>query len=145
MTRACLARRIAWLFATAALLAACAAIPLKEREQAERDLVLEYAGAPVDHYTWLGRYDGWKPLSANEVLVWTTPSQAYLIRVAPPCEDLRFASHIGLTSTMHTVYTHMDFVKVRHWRCPISEIRPVDYGRLRHDLRQKAEQDKAAS
>ncbi|HEU4624314.1 MAG TPA: DUF6491 family protein [Steroidobacteraceae bacterium] len=127
-----------WLLGALALLAGCSSIPLKEREQAERARVEAYAGQPIDHFTWLGRYDGWKPLGPQEALVWTTPSRAYLIKVQQPCEDLRFATHIGLTSTLHTVYSRgLDYVKVRGWRCPIEEIRPVDYGRLQADLRKE--------
>jgi hypothetical protein len=38
-------------------------------------------------------------------------------------------------------------VKVRGWRCPIEEIRPVDYGRLQADTRQQRQlqQARAAS
>jgi len=119
-----------------ALLTACSSIPLKEREQAERARIEAYAGQPVDHFTWIGRYHGWKPVGRDEALVWTTPNRAYLIKVQRPCEDLRFAHRIAITSTLHTVYSRgLDFVKVRGWRCPIEEIRPVDYGRLRADLR----------
>jgi hypothetical protein len=69
---------------------------------------------------------------------------AYLITVAQPCEDLRFARRIGLTSSLHTVYSRgLDYVKVRGWRCPIEEIRPVDYGRLQAELRAERETQEA--
>ena len=136
---------IAWLLGVAALLAACSSIPLKEREQAERARIETYAGEPVDHFTWLGRYHGWKAVSRDEALVWTTPSSAYLIKVAG-CEDLRFAHHIGLTPTLNTVYSHgLDYMKVRGWRCPITQIRPVDYGRLQADLRKEREMQQAGA
>jgi len=114
------------------MLAACSSIPLKEREHAERARIEAYAGQPVDHFTWLGRYDGWKALSRDEALVWTTPERAYLIKVSTPCEDLRFTARISLPSTLDTVYSNgLDHLKVRGWRCPIKQIRPVDYGRFR--------------
>lgn len=138
MTRCGYRTRIALLLGVVALLAACSSISLKEREQAERARIEAYAGQPVDHFTGLGRYDGWRPIGKEEALVWTSPDKAYLITVASPCEDLRFASHIGLTSTLHTVYSRgLDYVKVRGWRCPITQIRPVDYGRLQADLRRE--------
>ena|SRR5690242_2373456 len=128
---------IALLLGVVALLAACSSISLK-REQTEQARIEAYAGQPVDHFTWSGRYDGWKPIGKEEALVWTSPDKAYLIKVAPPCEDLRFATHIGLTSTLHTVYSRgLDYVKVRGWRCPITQIRPVDYRRLQADLRRE--------
>ncbi|MEJ1966065.1 MAG: DUF6491 family protein [Gammaproteobacteria bacterium] len=134
------ALRMAWLLGALALLMACSSIPLKEREEAERARIEAYAGQSVDHFTWPGRYDGWKALSRDEALVWTTPDKAYLIKVSTPCDDLRFAAHIGLTSTLDTVYSRgLNYLKVRGWRCPIRQIRPVDYGRLQADLRRERE------
>jgi hypothetical protein len=78
-------------------LSACSGIPLKAREQAERARLEAYAGVPLRHISWFGRFDGWKPVSHDEALVWTTPGKAYLVQVAQPCEDLRFAARIGLT------------------------------------------------
>ena len=53
-----------------------------------------------------------------------------------PCDNLMFAHRIGLTSTASTVSARFDSVKVgHHWRCPIQEIRPIDYQRMRQDQR----------
>lgn len=128
----------AGLAAAVTLLAACSGIPLKERQDAQRERYEAYAGAPVDRFTWLGRFDSWQPIGTNELVIWTTPFQAYLIKVAPPCNELQFANRVGLTSTASTVSARLDFVKVGHWRCPIQEIRPVDYQRMRADLRKQA-------
>lgn len=124
-------------------LSACSDVA--QRSAAERERYHAYAGPPVDRMTWLGRYDGWHPLGGDELVVWTTPFDAYLIKVLPPCVDLPFANSIGLTSTARTVSARFDFVLVHapgqprgrafEFRCPISEIRPVDYRRMRHDLR----------
>lgn len=124
-----------WLIPAVAALTACSGIPLKERQDAQRSRYESYAGAPVDSFTWLGRYDSWQSIGTNEVVVWTTPFQAYLIKVAPPCDNLQFANRIGLTSTASTVSARLDFVKVGRWRCPIQEIRPVNYQRMRQDMR----------
>ncbi len=128
----------AWLLPAVAALTACSGIPLKQREDAQRTRYESYAGAPVASFTWLGRYDSWQSVGTNELVVWTTPFQAYLIKVAPPCDNLQFANRIGLTSTASTVSARFDFVKVGHWRCPIQEIRPVDYQRMRQDMRKEA-------
>jgi hypothetical protein len=128
---------IAMVLGLVALLAACSSIAVKQREHAERARLEAYAGQPIDHFTWSGRYYGWKPVRKEQVLVWTTPDQGYLIKVASPCEDLRVVDYIGLTSSLHTVYSRgLDHVKARGSQCPITEIRPVDYGRLQADLRQ---------
>src|SRR5688572_19967793 len=136
--------RVAWLLGLAAMLAACSGIPLKEREQAERARIESYAGEPLRHFTWFGRFDGWKAVSRDEALVWTTPAKAYLLKVESTCEDLRFANRISLTSTYDALYSHFDHVRVGGWRCRIELIRPVDYGRLRADLRSEREIRQAA-
>ncbi len=127
------------LLAAAALLAGCSGIPLKERDAAQRSRYEAYAGPPVDRFTWFGHYYGWEDLGPTDLVVWTTPFQAYLIKVDPPCTDLPFVNHIGLTSTQNTVSSRFDFVKVRGWRCPIREIRPIDYQRMRQDMQKEAE------
>lgn len=128
-----------WLLPTVALLTACSGIPLKERQDAQRSRYEAYAGAPVPQFTWIGHYNSWAPIGTNELVVWTTPFQAYLIKVAPPCDNLEFVDRIGLTSTANTVYARFDAVKLGHgWRCPIQEIRPVDYKRMQQDMRKEA-------
>ena len=131
--------RGAWLLAAAALLASCSGIPLKQREAAERARFEAYAGKPVDHFTWFTHYDGWEPISRNQLVVWTDINQAYLVTVFSPCTDLMFARRIGLTSTADTVYAHFDAVRAEGWRCIIDTIRPVDYRRMEHDLREQRE------
>ena len=135
----------AWLLFATTLLTACSGIPLKQRQDEQRARYEAYAGPPIEQFTYLGRYDSWQPLGTNQVVVWTTPFQAYLIKVAPPCDNLQFVNRIGLTSTANTVSARFDFVKVgRQWRCPIQEIRAVDYQRMRQDMRKDAEEAKAA-
>lgn len=125
---------------------ACSSIPLKQRQDVQRARYESYAGPPIQQFTWLGRYDSWQPIGTNELVVWTTLNQAYLIRVAPPCENLDFTNRIALTSTANTVSARFDFVKVGggRWRCPIQEIRPIDYLKMRQDMRKTVDQAKAA-
>ena len=129
--------RGAGLLVAAALLASCSGIPLRQREAAERSRFEAYAGKPVDHFTWLTRYQGWEPISPDQLVVWTDINQAYLITVFHPCTNLMFARRIGLTSTADSVYAHFDFVHSEGWRCMISTIQPVDYLRMQHDLREE--------
>jgi Family of unknown function (DUF6491) len=128
-----------WILLPVALLTACSGIPLKQRDEAQRARYEAYAGPPVERFTWLGSYDSWQPIDTNELAVWTTPFQAYLIKVAPPCQDLQFVNRIGLTSTTSTVSARLDYVRVSHWRCQIQEIRPLDYKRMREDMRKQAD------
>ncbi len=132
-------------FLAACLLAGCAGIPRQDRDREARDRYLQYAGAPVDHITYLSHYDGWESIGRYDLILWTGPSDAYLITVMSPCENLQFANNIGLTRTSSTVYAKFDSVIVRGWRCRIQEIRPVDYKRMRQDLRaQRAAEQNAA-
>jgi Family of unknown function (DUF6491) len=127
-------------------LAACSGIPRQERDHEQLERYLKYAGPPVDRITYLGRYDGWQALARYQLIVWTGINDAYLITVQSPCEDLQFANRIGLTSTGGTVTARLDYVVIPHWRCPISEIRPVDYLKMKQDMRQeRAEHDAGAS
>lgn len=136
--------RSAWLLVAAALLASCSGIPLEQREAAERNRFEAYAGKPVDHFTWFTRYEGWEPISRNQLVVWTDINRAYLVTVFPPCTDLMFARRIGLTSTADTVYAHFDAVRAEGWRCVIDTIQPVDYRRMQQDLREQRQAAKQA-
>lgn len=147
-------RGSAALAALCALLAGCSGIPLHESDQEVRDRYNAYAGQPIDQFTWLDRhFDSWQPLGRYELVLFTNPSDAYLIKVYPPCENLQFANNIGLTSTADTVSSRFDSVIVGRmpgWRdrCQIQEIRKVDYRRMKADLRldaQRAREAKAAT
>ena len=91
----------------------------------------------------MGRYDSWESIGNNQVVIFTTPFEAYLITVVGPCNDLNFANAIGLTSTSSTVSSRLDFVKVRRMRCQISQIRKVDYKRMTADMRAESQKAKA--
>ena len=103
--------RNACILVMAALLAACSGIPRQQRDNAQLERYLRYAGPPVDHITYLGRYDGWESLGQYQLVVWTGINDAYLITVLPPCQDLQFTQRIGLTSTAHTV--NADYLRMR--------------------------------
>jgi hypothetical protein len=129
------------------VLAGCSSggIPKHEDEAQVRERFAAYAGEPIDRMTWMGQYYSWEPIGENQLVVFTTPSDAYLLKVSGPCTDLKFVTSIGLTSTGSAVYSRLDSVKVRHWRCPIAEIRKVDYKRMRADMRAEAEKATPAS
>ena len=119
----------------ALLLAACAGTAQRAKDQELPQQYLKYAGAPVDHFNYLGRYDDWRALSDTQLAVWTSPSNAYLLTVREPCIQLQFTQRIGLTSTGGTVSNRLDSVLVDRDRCQITEIRPIDYKKMRADLR----------
>jgi hypothetical protein len=121
---------------TLILLAACSAgIPVRQDPEEVRSRYESYAGAPIDHFTWLGRYDGWEALGPDELVLFTAANRAYLLKVSPPCHDLRTAERVGFTSTGGSVYARLDSLTTRTWRCRILQIRRVDYRRMKADLR----------
>jgi hypothetical protein len=122
---------------------ACSGIPRHERDQQALERYTQYAGEPINSFSLLGGVQSWNSVGSNKLLVRTSASHAYLLTVQPPCNDLSFASRIGLTSTGTTVSKGFDSVKVRRERCTITEIRPVDYRQMQQDARQKSEQRKA--
>lgn len=136
--------RIACLLVAAALLTACSSIPLTQRDAAERARFETYAGKPVDHLTWMAQYQGWEPISPDQLVLWTDINEAYLITVFRPCTNLMFARGIVLHPTANTLYAHFDSVRADHWSCLIKTIQPVDYRRMEHDLREQHEAEKRA-
>lgn len=127
-----LTRLMPYMFA-AALLAACTAPAPRADDAATEAKLLKFAGPPIDSFTYLGRYDGFRTLGAKEVVIFTTVTDAYLIRVRDPCINLQFADRIGLTSSNRTVNRAFDFVISDDERCQIDTIRHVDYGAYKRD------------
>ncbi|HEV2702184.1 MAG TPA: DUF6491 family protein [Steroidobacteraceae bacterium] len=114
--------------AMAALLAGCAAAPPPPQPPSkDAQLYLKYAGPPIDDFTYLGRYDGFRTLGGPYVVIWTTFRDAYLIKVRDPCIELPFANKVGLTATARTVNRRFDFVIVGHDHCRIGTIQRVDF------------------
>jgi hypothetical protein len=106
-----------------------------------------YAGPPIPSFTWFGRFYSFEVLGRDRVVVFTTPSDAYLLKVEPQAGcDFRFVINaIGITSTASTIYAHTDSLTINsaetgpgRWLCPIEEIRRIDYKRMRADQRAQA-------
>jgi len=123
------------LLVAAILAAGCSGIPRRERDQEQLQRYLQYAKPPVDHITLLGRSDNWQSVSPTQLMLWVNVNDAYLITVSPPCDNLQFANRIAVTQTANTISSRFDAVLIKHWRCQITEIRPVDYLQMRRDER----------
>ena len=119
------------------LLSACAEVLQRQeaREVHDREQYLRYAGPPIEQYTSLiANYRRWSLIGDDQVVVWTDYEHAYVLKVQLPCPELRFADALGVTSSSHTVTRGFDSVQVAHQLCRITEIRPVDYARMKQDL-----------
>jgi hypothetical protein len=147
----------------AALIGACASVPpappppssqpppqqaLPRGALPARARYLAYAGAPIDHFNWLGPINGWEPLSDNELVVFVGANGAYMLTVWSPCglPGLSWVNRIEIRrSIAGAVYARFDAIRLEHTTCPISEIRPIDYKRMLRDGRmQRATQPPAA-
>ncbi len=120
------------ILALAGLLAACSSVPYAQRQQQRQAAYVAAAGAPVTSFHFFTLWS-WEPLSDHELVVYTRPSQAWLLDLDGPCENLRFTHAIGLTSSIGEVSTRFDKVLTgRHYMpCMITQIRPVDVKQLR--------------
>ena len=54
-----------------------------------------HAGDPVRSFRLFGRLNGWTPLGNSAMVVWTRPSEAWLLNFTGPCQDLQFATAIA--------------------------------------------------
>jgi hypothetical protein len=124
--------RLLALIPALGLLAGCVAGPAAAPPPSkEAQLYLKYAGPPIESFTYLGRYDSFRTLGGPYLVIWTTFTNAYLIKVRDPCIQLPFANKVGLTSTSRTVNGNFDFVLVEHDRCRIGTIQRVDYDAMK--------------
>jgi hypothetical protein len=139
------------LFLCAAL-AACATSGLSQTDRLA--VYRGNAGPPLKSFRYFGNINGWTPLGDQALVVWTRPSEAYLLDLSGPCQDLDFAPAITLTDRMGVVYARFDRVIVRgggsspvRMPCRIDEIRAIDVKAARQaekDMRQAETADRAS-
>lgn len=102
----------------------------------------EYAGEPIKQF-YMASYDGWTPVSDNQLVVWTGINDAYLLTIRGYCPNLKFANAIAVTSSGSTV-DKFERVIVGRDRCLIDEIRPIDTKQMKADRKLIYEQRKQA-
>jgi hypothetical protein len=115
----------------ATALAGCAGGLARLRGEDAGQRYVQYAGTPIEKFAAF-RFDGWTPVSRNQLVVWTGVNEAYLLTVWDSCRDLQFANRVGVSSTTRTV-SRFEHVTVGRDRCPISEIRPIDVRQMKAD------------
>ncbi|HEY0941255.1 MAG TPA: DUF6491 family protein [Steroidobacter sp.] len=120
-------------------LTACAGIPQRTSDKEVLERYRQYAGEPVSSITSFGRYDSWRPLGRDHLVIWTGINDAYLLSIAGPCNDLPFVNRIAIKSRGPTLDRGDSVIVGRNQRCMITEIRPVDYRRMKQDARAKPE------
>ncbi|HTC44430.1 MAG TPA: DUF6491 family protein [Steroidobacteraceae bacterium] len=110
--------------AALAVLTASAAAPAAVPKEAQT--FLQYAGPPIDDFTYIGRYYAVRVLGGTYLALWTTVSDGYLLKVMEPCVNLPFASKLDLTSANRIVSRNYDYVIVGQDRCHIDTIQRLD-------------------
>jgi hypothetical protein len=76
----------------------------------------------VESFTILTRPHSWTMVDDDTVIVWATAFKPYLLELAFPSHDLRWAHTIGVTSVGSRVYAKFDAVRVGGFRYPIDAI-----------------------
>ena len=101
-----------------------------------------YVGEEIRGFTAF-RQHSWQPVSRNQLILWTTINDAYLLTISNNCPDLMFSNAIGVSSTVSEIST-MEHVTVRGDRCPIQKIQPIDIRAYKRD-REANENARASS
>ncbi|MEI7035537.1 DUF6491 family protein [Fulvimonas yonginensis] len=116
----------------AAVLAGCSSVPYAPRQAQREAAYAAAAGAPVTSFRFFAPLWSWEPLGTDEVVVYTKPKEAWLLDV-PGCNELPFATAIGLTSNLNQVSIRFDKVLTgrNDFPCTITRIRPVDVAKLK--------------
>jgi hypothetical protein len=63
------------------------------------------------------RYEGWRALAADKIVIWANTDVGYLLTVTQPCTGLQSADRIQLTSRNALVRRGVDSVKVAGQSC----------------------------
>ena len=118
------------------LLTACASA--RRADELNKQALARYAtysGEPVGQIHSYSHFDSWSPIDNEHVLIHTNVNQTYILKLAPPCIDLPFATHLGVkTRFPHEIDSGFDSIRVGRESCRILEIRPLDYKKMQADL-----------
>jgi hypothetical protein len=92
----------------------------------------------VDSIPMLTPPHSWQVVDDDTVVVWATPFDPYLVKLAFKSNDLKFAQVIGLTQFGSRVYAKFDAVKVDGFRYPIDSIYKMTREEARDLVRSRA-------
>lgn len=76
----------------------------------------------VDSFNALGGLHSFEPLDNARLIVWRTPFEPYLVELAYPSLDLRFANGIAIDSSTSRIHARFDSVRIRGIKYPIGSI-----------------------
>ena len=85
----------------------------------------------VKRIPFANQIDGWQTIDTRRLVVNISPKKNYLLTLRRDCYGLKFARHIGVSTSNNTIYAGFDVVTVDGRHCPIDQIQPV----TREDIR----------
>ena len=80
------------------------------------------AGEPVVSIPTADSIQGFEPLDNEHLMVSTAGRQQYLVTLHRQCIGLRWAQHIGVSTSDNTIWAGFDAVTADGENCPIREI-----------------------
>lgn len=95
---------------------------LARAETAVEEAVPASAYEPVDVIPALLGFWDFDVIDNDTLILWTTPFRPYLVELAYPSPDIRFAHAIRVESATKLVHARFDSVRIRGLRYPIAEI-----------------------
>jgi Family of unknown function (DUF6491) len=89
------------------------------------------AGQPISSFRY-ERMSSYEVIGLSDLLVYTRPTEAWLLHLDGECHNIDFGPFLKLTSHMHRVSTLTDSVIVKDnpIPCMIRQIRPVDTAKI---------------
>jgi hypothetical protein len=96
----------------------------------------DYAGAPISELRFQQGLHNWQRIDDASVVIWTRPSESYLLTLRVECNALRTAKAVvvddrdGMSGRIVAGSTDL---LAGTMRCRIETIRPIDQERLRSD------------
>ena len=85
-------------------------------------------GSRAHDTIWLGHgrgFSNWRAIARDELIVWSTRSKPYLVKIWKPARSLRFVHTIGFSSFGGRV-SHFDNIYIDGQRLPIKSIVALD-------------------
>jgi hypothetical protein len=80
------------------------------------------AGEPVSSIPMANRIEGFRALDDAHVMVSLTDRQQYLMTLNRDCFGLRFARHVGVSTSDNTIWAGFDALTADGHSCPIRQI-----------------------
>ncbi len=129
-------KRILGIALMAFVATACASGLQRSKDEGPLSRYDGYIGQPIRGFTAMNT-QSWTPVSRDQLIIWTSMNDAWLIKVAGSCPDLQFSNSVRVTSSVSEI-TKFDSVLVGRDRCPIQEIRPIDIRQWKADRKEAA-------